>query len=119
MLEINRADFLRKWLIAMVFGYPPRMGRATSGLRFRNSTIDNAIPARDGQPATTLEREVPIRRHLHEGGPGEGSRGWSVANARSASCTVSLTLSVPLTMCDELTRYRPGEEVRIGGRASE
>ena len=39
----------------------------------------------------------------------------SSATARSASCTVSFTFSVPLTMCAELTRTRPGTDVRIGG----
>ena len=33
----------------------------------------------------------------------------------SANRTVSLTFSVPLTICDEFTRNKPGTEVSVAG----
>ena len=41
------------------------------------------------------------------------------ARPRSTSATVSLTLSVPFTMCAELSKYTPGRLVAIGGSMRE
>ena len=85
------------------------------GLHVRPQVVEVERQARDGLPrGFMLSTSASARRgivltHIRQ----------SVRAARSASSTVSLTFSVPFTICAELTRCSPGTLVAIGGTRSE